>query len=335
MFHPHREVLARSVQLQLGEARVALVPDPDPDGVPSPLRTAARAWELVSRGSLPWVFVCQDDIEVSEAAIESLDQAFESTDFSAIALYVNAQSRHNGFRARLAALASFRFVELHPLEYVPTQFLGMKTSVLRDVLPTLQEMSTTRVEDDDAIRDVLFGSNNTVGALLPNLVEHRMDVPSLMKESNVGDRVTAVPRGVVTGGLGVLHETAIHELTHGWTPVIRPDEGFYWERLRSANRVRERTKVRYDEIAPYDLEQLSSAAYEYSDKLEPGSWWWSISCAGYALGALAAELAGAISLPAAAAIAGAWARSLPRTDDDRELLITRLQESIVAGGVVK
>jgi len=176
MCHPRRADMARELAASLGNG-TELVFDPDPDGPPSALRTAARAWARCDRVSTHHAVV-QDDIEPTANLWPLMDRAVRAQPSSVLTFYANSTS-WNGAAARAAVLAGHTWVAPVGGEYFPTLATVMPCPVAHEFAElAAAHVARHETDDDEVLADYLAARG--VAALLrgPNLVEHR-GMPSL------------------------------------------------------------------------------------------------------------------------------------------------------------
>ncbi|MEE3918910.1 Gfo/Idh/MocA family oxidoreductase [Micromonospora sp. BRA006-A] len=117
MHHPRRRErippLVRDCALT---ARV--VTDPDPDGVPSPLRTAKVAWRAVADGATHHL-VLQDDIRLIRSFATQVHRAIAARPEHGISLYSHWDSPQNSYLVRRAVIAGWPFAPLSLFEWTP------------------------------------------------------------------------------------------------------------------------------------------------------------------------------------------------------------------------
>lgn len=118
MAHPRRRDQAEALLARLHGADRALVLDPEPEGPPGPLRTAAAAW-AGPYGEARHRLVLQDDVVPAENFLDLVAEAVRSRPDDPIAFYSN-WNHWNGSAVRLAALSGAGWAQAIPDEYAPS-----------------------------------------------------------------------------------------------------------------------------------------------------------------------------------------------------------------------
>lgn len=176
MSHPQRANIARDLATRLGRG-TTLVFDPDPDGAPSALRTAARAWAYCDQASTHHA-VLQDDVEPTANFWSLLDRAVREHPAAVLTFYANSTS-WNGAAARAAVLAGHTWVTPVAGEYFPTLAMVMPCPVAHDFAGVAAERAARQETDDDEVMAAFMVTKGLTALLrAPNLVEHR-GLPSL------------------------------------------------------------------------------------------------------------------------------------------------------------
>jgi hypothetical protein len=171
MHHPARADLIAPLVRACAPLRVQVVADPDPGGVPSPLRTAKRAWSAVAEGTTHHLVV-QDDVVLSTRFAADLYAAVRARPRSAIALYTNSDSPENAHRVRLAATIGAPFAPLSAHEWTPTQGLVLPTPLARELAGYLERFPDETRDDDELVARFCRARSLTVLACVPHLVDH-------------------------------------------------------------------------------------------------------------------------------------------------------------------
>jgi hypothetical protein len=173
MTHPRRLDSARQLRDQHPELDPRIVVDPEPDGPPSPLRTAALAWAAVGDDATHHL-VLQDDVLLCPGFREQLLAAVRARPKAALSFFTHWAS-HLSHAVRVAALCGFTWTEVVG-KYVPTLALAAPALVARDMASALSVADTTK--DDVAVRQYLYKSGVEAYVAVAGLVEH-LDLPSL------------------------------------------------------------------------------------------------------------------------------------------------------------
>ncbi|WP_454728243.1 hypothetical protein [Cellulosimicrobium protaetiae] len=172
---------------------VRVVEDPEPDGPPSPLRTAKRAWAAVAPGATHHL-VLQDDVTPVPGFAELVLRAVRARDRHAVALYSNWNSPRNAFLVRAAAAAGQAWAPLGHDEWVPTLGLVLPADGALRLAAHLAALPDDERDDDEAVVTFCAREGYPVVATLPHLLEHG-DGPSLAGNDAHGARHATVPAG--------------------------------------------------------------------------------------------------------------------------------------------
>ncbi|WP_052877669.1 hypothetical protein [Cellulosimicrobium funkei] len=172
---------------------VRVVEDPDPDGPPSPLRTAKRAWAAVAPGATHHL-VLQDDVTPVPGFAELVLRAVRARDRHAVALYSNWNSPRNAYLVRAAAAAGQAWAPLSHDEWVPTLGLVLPADGALRLAAHLAALPDDERDDDEAVVTFCAREGYPVVATLPHLLEHG-DGPSLAGNDAHGARHATVPAG--------------------------------------------------------------------------------------------------------------------------------------------
>src|SRR5690606_18053897 len=156
---------------------VRVVEDPDPDGPPSPLRTAKRAWAAVAPGATHHL-VLQDDVTPVPGFADLVRRAVRARPRHAVALYSNWNSPRNAYLVRAAAAAGQAWAPLGHDEWVPTLGLVLPADGALRLAAHLATVPADARDDDDAVVTFCAREGYPVVATLPHLLEHG-DGPSL------------------------------------------------------------------------------------------------------------------------------------------------------------
>jgi hypothetical protein len=183
MTHPRRAEPARRLA---GMTGAGLVVDPDPDGPPSALRTAAVAWSRCPEGSTHHM-VLQDDVSPSARLWPAVERALARDPEQILALYQNLAS-WNGARARVAVLAGYSWLVPTLQDYFPTLAVVMPCAAAHLFAKHAEAFDPVRERDDDQVlaRFLSQGGYRTAMSI-PALVEHQ-ELPSLSGYDHVGIR---------------------------------------------------------------------------------------------------------------------------------------------------
>jgi hypothetical protein len=192
MHHPARGDVSELVRA-CAPLDVRVVEDPDPDGPPSPLRTAKRAWAAVAPGATHHL-VLQDDVTPVPGFAELVLRAVRARDRHAVALYSNWNSPRNAYLVRAAAVAGQAWAPLGHDEWVPTLGLVLPAEGALRLAAHLAALPDDERDDDEAVVTFCAREGYPVVATLPHLLEHG-DGPSLAGNDAHGARHATVPAG--------------------------------------------------------------------------------------------------------------------------------------------
>jgi hypothetical protein len=186
MAHPSRADAASRLVRQL-DGTAEIVFDPDPDGPPTALRTAARAWRRCPPGSSHHL-VLQDDIAVAPTLVSSVTRAVRQHPAAALALYANSTS-WNGAVARVGVLAGYQWVTSVPGEWFPTQGIVLPCRAAHEFADLARRHSGDGdgLGDDTLMAGFLAQRGHTGLIRTTNLVDH-IGMPSIMGNDDQGIR---------------------------------------------------------------------------------------------------------------------------------------------------
>ncbi|MET9802586.1 hypothetical protein [Streptomyces sp. NPDC006368] len=206
MAHPRRRAQAEALLASLAVEDRLLVLDPDPDGPPTPLRTAARAW-AGPYGTATHRLVLQDDVLPSAGFLGRVGAALAARPDDPIAFYAN-WNHWNGAAVRLAALSGAAWAEAIPDEYAPSLALALPLALAADFAAYARSaLARGGVPDDEALAAFLRERGRRLYISVPNLVEH-LGGDSLVGNQNQGPRLSACfaddAAGAAQGGTATL-----------------------------------------------------------------------------------------------------------------------------------
>ncbi|MEV6104992.1 hypothetical protein AB0M28_09780 [Streptomyces sp. NPDC051940] len=199
MYHPSRRAGVDRIAQECLPLRARLVEDPEPDGIPSPLRTAKVAWGAVAEGATHHV-VLQDDVHLHDGFADHVHALIERYPGSAIALGVLWVSPYNSYRVRQAAVQGHPVVRLAPWEWVPSLGLVLPADTARELAAFLRTFPDVTRDDDEHIAVFCAQRNIPVVAPVPHLLDHSTR-PSVAGNDHHGIRlaVSYVNRPMDTG----------------------------------------------------------------------------------------------------------------------------------------
>ena len=183
MCHPRRQKAADRLIAHAGGFPLRLALDPEPDGPPTSLRAAVRAWSSVADDSTHHL-VLQDDAMPAPAFFDRVQDIVATAPDAALALFTSWSCR-NGAAVRLGALRGASWVSATS-EYIPTVALVLPADVARGYASFAAAHGEGWSDDVTMLR---YLRSRGVPCLLsvPNLVEHD-DVPSVASNDGHGLR---------------------------------------------------------------------------------------------------------------------------------------------------
>ena len=196
MAHPRRRAEARQLVGLDPQGRCRVVLDPDPDGPPTALRTAAAAWAAVAPDATHHL-VLQDDVLLAEGFFEHARAAARAAPTDAIAFYANWNSR-NGAAVRTAALSGADWVWALD-EYTPCVALMLPAAIAAGYA------AFAAADDAGWPYDVLMfrylrSTGTRTRITVPNTVEHS-GIPSIAGNVAHGLRRSALFAPVALGSV--------------------------------------------------------------------------------------------------------------------------------------
>jgi len=172
MAHPRRRNQAEALLAQLHSDDRLVVLDPDPDGPPSPLRTAASAW-AGPYGEASHRLVLQDDVLPAEGFLGLVTEAIHHRPDDPLAFYSN-WNHWNGSAVRLAALSGASWARAIPDEYAPSLAVALPSALAAEFADYAQRLlSRDMPPDDEALAAFLRERDRALFIAVPNLVEHK------------------------------------------------------------------------------------------------------------------------------------------------------------------
>ncbi|MEU3416013.1 MULTISPECIES: hypothetical protein [unclassified Streptomyces] len=186
MAHPRRRHQAEAVLARLHGDDRCVVLDPEPDGPPSALRTAASAWDG-PYGEASHRLVLQDDALPAAGFTDLVAEAVRSRPDDPIAFYSN-WNHWNGSPVRLAALAGAGWAQAVPDEYVPSLAVVLPRALAAEFAAHARTLlAADAPPDDEALAAFLRRRGRALFISVPNLVEHGAG-DSLVGNDNQGPR---------------------------------------------------------------------------------------------------------------------------------------------------
>ncbi|RFU41869.1 hypothetical protein DZF91_09445 [Actinomadura logoneensis] len=171
MHHPRRAGRLPAVLASFEPLRPRVVPDPDPLGPPSPLRTAKRAWAEIEDGATHHL-VLQDDAVPTPDFARHLHEAVTALPAHGIAMYSHWDSPHNSYLTRRAAVADRAYAPLSSTEWTPTQGFVLPVDLARRLAAFLADMPDEAQDDDEMVVIFCREQGIPVVATVPHLLDH-------------------------------------------------------------------------------------------------------------------------------------------------------------------
>lgn len=170
MTHPKRRELADDLCERLGGLAPRIVVDPDPDGPPTAVRTAAAAWRAAPRDATHHL-VIQDDVHLSRDFVSALADEVRAAPTCCLSLYAGWANRV-GATARAAALAGRRRFVIEE-SFVPAPALILPADVAREAGAYLDaHLAHADLGDSTLLSRFLRERAIRVEALTASLVQH-------------------------------------------------------------------------------------------------------------------------------------------------------------------
>lgn len=186
MSHPRRREMAESLIERAPGGFLRLVLDPEPDGPPTALRTAAAAWSAADPEATHHL-VLQDDALPGPGFFDRVEDVVRGAPHAAVALFTAWNSR-NGAAVRMGALLGARWAAA-TREYTPTVALVLPVPVARG-FAAFARRHGDGWPDDVVMQRYLRAHRIPTYLTVPNLVQHD-DFPSVARNDQHGLRRAA------------------------------------------------------------------------------------------------------------------------------------------------
>jgi len=183
MAHPSRLGAAARLRETLADLAPEVIVDPDPDGPPSPARTAVRAWAAAAPDATHHL-VLQDDARPAAGFAAAVRAAVAARPDDALCLFTEWASL-TSYAVRLAAARGEGWARVCD-PYTPTVALVLPARAARAVADATPSVP----QDDVLVTEVRHGLGLDAWAVVPNLVEHDTG-PSLAGNGRQGLRRSA------------------------------------------------------------------------------------------------------------------------------------------------
>ncbi|WP_407562564.1 hypothetical protein [Streptomyces sp. 184] len=187
MCHPSRLAGAERVAAECAPLPARIVRDPDPDGFPSPLRTAKVAWAAIAPGATHHLVV-QDDVSLVPGFADHVTALLERHPDRAVSLSVLWVSPYNSYRVRQGAVGGYASVRLAPWEWVPSLALALPAETARELAAFLAEFPDVTRDDDEHIAVFCAERGIPVVAPVPHVLDHGVG-PSVAGNDHHGIRL--------------------------------------------------------------------------------------------------------------------------------------------------
>ncbi|MGK5639881.1 hypothetical protein ACSNOK_16435, partial [Streptomyces sp. URMC 126] len=186
MAHPSREAAARRLSEAHPELAARVVTDPDPQGPPSALRTARRAWRAVAPGATHHL-VLQDDALLSPGFAATAAALAAARPEHSVSLFTEWGSR-TANAVRAAALLGHAWAPVVD-DYLPSVALVLPAPLALG-FEEYAAKAAADATDDVTLLDYLSGVDKVVPVAGP--VDHA-NPPSLVGNDVMGPRSAACP----------------------------------------------------------------------------------------------------------------------------------------------
>ncbi len=236
MHHPRRAERIPDLVRACAPLEPEVVPDPDPAGRPSPLRTAKRAWAAVGDGATHHL-VLQDDVRLSPGFPAQLHAAVAGRPAHGVSLFSLWHTPHNSYLVRRAAVAGAAYASLSRYEWTPTQGFVLPAEHARALARYLAGIPDEVQDDDEMVVIFCRERGIPVVATVPHLMDHGHE-RSLVAGHDNGLRATVhtPDRGWAGGGPAEpdpgTYTVALHDSVCAIRPVhgdpVEHQFGWYW-----------------------------------------------------------------------------------------------------------
>lgn len=174
MHHPRRAERIPGLLRACAPLAPAVVPDPDPHGRPSPLRTAKRAWAAIAPGATHHL-VLQDDVRPVPGFAAQLRAAVARRPSHGVSLFCLWHTPHNSYLVRRAAVAGASYAPLSPYEWTPSQGFVLPVRHARALAEYLAGIPDEVQDDDEMIAIFCRDQGIPVVATVPHLMDSGLE----------------------------------------------------------------------------------------------------------------------------------------------------------------
>jgi hypothetical protein len=171
MHHPRRAERIPALVRACAPLEPAVIPDPEPDGRPSPLRTAKRAWAAIEDGATHHL-VLQDDVVLTPGFAAQLHEAVRGRPAHGVSLFSLWHTPHNSYLVRRAAVAGAAYAPLSLHEWTPTQGFVLPVEHARALARYLDGIPDEVQDDDEMVVIFCRERGIPVVATVPHLMDH-------------------------------------------------------------------------------------------------------------------------------------------------------------------
>lgn len=174
MHHPRRADRIAELVRSCAPLTPTVVTDPDPNGRPSPLRTAKRAWAAIDPDATHHL-VLQDDVRLSPGFAEQVHEAVSRRPSHGVSLFSLWNSPQNAYLVRRAAVAGASYASQSPYEWTPTQAFVLPAPQARMLAEYLAGIPDEVQDDDEMIVIFCREQGIPVVTTVPHLMDHGLD----------------------------------------------------------------------------------------------------------------------------------------------------------------
>ncbi|MFE4518038.1 NAD-dependent epimerase/dehydratase family protein [Kitasatospora sp. NPDC056783] len=266
MTHPKRVEAATLIAETDTAGRVRVVTDPEPEGPPTALRSAALAWDSVAPDATHHL-VLQDDVVLAEGFFAYAEQVAAAVPHEAVAFYAGWEGR-TGAAVRLAALAGEQWTYAIE-EHTPCLALMLPARAARGYTGFAAERGVGWPYDV-VMQRYLNSLEMPIRVAAPCVVDHS-EVPSIAGNSTHGWREAALftSRAVVPSTFDCTQFAVVPFYQYGDArTAVRHGKDAEWEYLETERHLRrlglaEQSRTAFDAAPPSSLsERIARPVWE-------------------------------------------------------------------------
>ncbi|MFE4975941.1 NAD-dependent epimerase/dehydratase family protein [Kitasatospora sp. NPDC056651] len=266
MTHPKRVEAATLIAETDTAGRVRVVTDPEPEGPPTALRSAALAWDSVAPDATHHL-VLQDDVVLAEGFFAYAEQVAAAVPHEAVAFYAGWEGR-TGAAVRLAALAGEQWTYAVE-EHTPCLALMLPARAARGYTGFAAERGVGWPYDV-VMQRYLNSLEVPIRVAVPCTVDHS-EVPSIAGNSTHGWREAALftSRAVVPSTFDCTQFAVVPFYQYGDArTAVRHGKDAEWEYLETERYLRrlglaEQSRTAFDAVPPSSLsERIARPVWE-------------------------------------------------------------------------